>query len=63
MHAALALQLELKLWENISLVFTGLWFGFLRLPSEIYMLNIASAASFIYGGISATLSIFIRHYA
>jgi hypothetical protein len=27
---------QIKIMENLVLVFTGLWFGFLRLPSEIY---------------------------
>jgi hypothetical protein len=35
-HVALALRLELKLWGEPSLVFTGLWFGLIRLPSEKY---------------------------
>jgi hypothetical protein len=35
-HIALALRLELKLWGEPSLVFTGLWFGFIRLPSKKY---------------------------
>jgi hypothetical protein len=27
---------QIKIMGGPSLVFTGLWFGFLRLPSEIY---------------------------